>query len=143
MMSKNKKIGWQKYEDVLESQLHSPFVQEVMLQLQEQEQAIIKDLIETGDYEEMEKEYTDVVPMHSPAVQISEDLLKEAAVLSSFDCWIGHSNFDITESIKNKLEKTSGVEVLKIQSRYRFFIGVGRMFEFQDVRKNIEKTLLD
>jgi len=64
-------------------------------------------------------------------------------VLSSFDCWIGHSNFDITESIKNKLEKTSGVEVLKIQSRYRFFIGVGRMFEFQDVRKNIEKTLLD
>ena len=142
-MSKNKKIGWQKYEDVLESQLHSPFVQEVMLQLQEQEQAIIRDLIETGDYEAMEQDYTEAVPVQSSAVQISEELIKEAAVLSNFDCWIGHSNFDITESIKDKLEKTSGVEVLKIQSRYRFFIGVGRMFEFQDVRKNIEKTLLD
>lgn len=142
-MSKNKKIGWQKYEDVLESQLHSPFVQEVMLQLQEQEQAIIRDLIETGDYEAMEQDYTEAVPVQSSAVQISEELIKEAAVLANFDCWIGHSNFDITESIKNKLEKTSGVEVLKIQSRYRFFIGVGRMFEFQDVRKNIEKTLLD
>jgi|TARA_B100000519_G_C14161730_1_gene399661 hypothetical protein len=142
-MSKNKKIGWQKYEDVLESQLHSPFVQEVMLQLQEQEQAIIRDLIETGDYEAMEQDYTEAVPVQSSAVQISEELIKEAAVLANFDCWIGHSNFDITESIKDKLEKTSGVEVLKIQSRYRFFIGVGRMFEFQDVRKNIEKTLLD
>jgi hypothetical protein len=142
-MSKNKKIGWQKYEDVLESQLHSPFVQEVMLQLQEQEQAIIRDLIETGDYEAMEQDYTEAVPVQSSAVQISEELIKEAAVLANFDCWIGHSNFDITESIKDKLEKTSGVEVLKIQSRYRFFIGVGRMFEFQDVRKNIEKTLLN
>ena len=114
-----------------------------MLQLQEQEQAIIRDLIETGDYEAMEQDYTEAVPVQSSAVQISEELIKEAAVLANFDCWIGHSNFDITESIKDKLEKTSGVEVLKIQSRYRFFIGVGRMFEFQDVRKNIEKTLLD
>jgi len=141
-MSKKKKIGWQKYEDVLENQLHSPFVQEVMLQLQEQEQAIIRDLIETGDYEEMQKEYGEAIPVQSPAVQVSEDLLKEAAVLASFDCWIGHSNFDITETIKDELEETSGVEVLKIQSRYRFFIGVGKMFDFQDVRKEIESNLL-
>jgi hypothetical protein len=141
-MIKKKKIGWQKYEDVLENQLHSPFVQDVMLQLQEQEQAIIRDLIETGDYEEMQQEYGETMSVQTPAVQVSEDLLKEAAVLSSFDCWIGHSNFNITETIKNELEKTSGVEVLKIQSRYRFFIGVGRMFDFQDVRKEIESSLL-
>tara|TARA_R100000995_G_scaffold70108_1_gene38698 strand:- start:604 stop:1032 length:429 start_codon:yes stop_codon:yes gene_type:complete len=141
-MIKKKKIGWQKYEDVLENQLHSPFVQDVMLQLQEQEQAIIRDLIETGDYEEMQQEYGETMSVQTPAVQVSEDLLKEAAVLSSFDCWIGHSNFNITETIKNELEKTSGVEVLKIQSRYRFFIGVGRMFDFQDVRKEIESNLL-
>jgi hypothetical protein len=141
-MSKKKKIGWQKYEDVLESQLHSPFVQEVMLQLQEQEQSIIRDLIETGDYEAMEQEYGEAVPVQSASVQVSEDLMKEAAVLANFDCWIGHSNFDITESIKDELEKTNGVEVLKIQSRYRFFIGVGRMFEFQSVRKEIENSLL-
>jgi len=31
---------------------------------------------------------------------------------------------------------------LKICSRYRFFIGIGRMFDFKNVRKNIENILL-
>jgi len=68
--------------------------------------------------------------------------LKEASVLASFDCWVGHTNFDITPSIKDKLEKTTGIEVLKIQSRYRFFVGVGKMFDFKQVRKNIEDELI-
>jgi hypothetical protein len=59
-----------------------------------------------------------------------------------FDCWMGHTNFDITPKIKEQLNKIQGVEVLKICSRYRFFIGVGKMFSFTDVRKNIEKDIL-
>ena len=43
--------------------------------------------------------------------------------------------------IKNILNTIDGVEVLKICSRYRFFIGVGKMFDFSEVRKNIEKEL--
>jgi uncharacterized secreted protein with C-terminal beta-propeller domain len=63
-------------------------------------------------------------------------------MITNFDCWIGHTNFDITNDTKKILDATEGVEVLKIFSRYRFFIGVGKMFKFQNVRNNIEKELL-
>jgi dimeric dUTPase (all-alpha-NTP-PPase superfamily) len=62
--------------------------------------------------------------------------------MSRFDCWIGHTNFNITTSIKNKLNEVDGIEVLNIVSRYRFFIGIGKMFKFSDVRKDIEKSII-
>ena len=138
-----KKIGWQKYEDVLEDQLHCPFVQEIMTHLQLQEQSIIEELMQTGDYGDTNGEEEIQIPIQTQSVAVSEELLKEAAVLANFDCWGGHSNFDITPSIKSCIEKTGGVEVLKVQSRYRFFIGIGRMFNFSDVRKEIEKRLFE
>jgi len=61
---------------------------------------------------------------------------------NQFDCWIGHANFDITPSVRDALEEIAGVEVLVILTRYRFFIGIGRMFNFRDVRVTIEKEIL-
>ena len=61
---------------------------------------------------------------------------------NQFDCWIGHANFDITPSVRDALEEIPGVEVLVILTRYRFFLGVGRMFNFRDVRVTIEKDIL-
>ena len=55
---------------------------------------------------------------------------------------MGHTNFNLTEDIKESLNEVDGVEVLKICSRYRFFVGVGRMFDFSDVRKNIEDQII-
>jgi len=60
--------------------------------------------------------------------------------IRQFDCWLGHTNFDITDSIKNEIESIAGVEVLVILTRYRFFIGVGKLFSFRDVRVNIENS---
>jgi hypothetical protein len=59
-----------------------------------------------------------------------------------WDCWIGVTNFSITNSI-NKILKSDieGVEALKILGRYTFFIGVAGLFEFKDVRRDIEKSL--
>ena len=62
--------------------------------------------------------------------------------LANFDCWLGHTNFNISKDVKNNLNKVNGIEVLKICSRYRFFIGVGRMFDFPKVRTEIERILL-
>ena len=77
-----------------------------------------------------------------PLLPITQQLMDDMAMLSNFDCWIGHTNFDITKHIKSTLNKTEGVEILKIISRYRFFVGVGQMFDFKEVRKNIEKGIL-
>ena len=99
-MSNTKKIGWQKYEDVLERQLTSPFFQQVLKNITE------------GAEERFEE-----------------------------DCWLGHTNFEITPSVKKTISETKGIEVLKVTSRYRFFIGVGKMFNFKTVRTDIEKRI--
>ena len=58
-----------------------------------------------------------------------------------FDCWICHTNFDITEADKSALDLVEGVEALKIMSRYRFFIGIGKMFSLTEVRPLVEIAL--
>ena len=61
--------------------------------------------------------------------------------LTQFDCWTAHTNFSLTKSISKQVEKVAGVELFSIQSRYRFFIGIGKMFSFPQVRKEIETVL--
>tara|TARA_R100000008_G_scaffold84430_2_gene71793 strand:+ start:9337 stop:9984 length:648 start_codon:yes stop_codon:yes gene_type:complete len=61
-----------------------------------------------------------------------------------WDCWIGLTNFSITNSIKDVLKNdVEGVEALKILGRYTFFVGVAGLFDFKDVRKDIESKLCD
>ena len=137
-MKKNKfKIGWQKYEDVMEKKLSCPILTTVM-------QGMMSRNIDNEEYDEDEIfEEMDLQSNGTPnIIPVSEELLKEVTMLSNFDCWMAHTNFDITPQVKEKLDNVPGIELLKICSRYRFFIGVGTMFDFSDVRKNIESTIL-
>lgn len=132
-----KKIGWQKYEDALEKQLTSPLMQMVMEQFISREEAEPVDSGEPWNTKEDEDEDEKLVPFLS----ISSELAQDAALVSNFDCWIGHTNFDITPSVLTMLNEADGVEVLKLCSRYRFFIGVGKMFDFKTVRKTLETKI--
>lgn len=59
-----------------------------------------------------------------------------------FDCWIGHTNFPLTIKEENILDtKIDGIGALKILSKYRFFIGLEKMFAFPIVRVQIQKEL--
>ena len=58
-------------------------------------------------------------------------------------CWIGHANFDLTHKELDVLNVAPGVECVKVMSRYRFFIGIGKAFEFTSVRSYIENKLTD
>lgn len=58
-----------------------------------------------------------------------------------WDCWMGYTNFDITNKVSDKIKIVDGVEALKVMSRYTFCIGVGKMFQFSDVRKEIENAI--
>ena len=142
-MYKNK-IGWQKYEDLLEQQINSPLIDMVA-------QAILKTMsanVEAEYLNEYEVEQEEAYQQHestemgSVFAGMPEDLSNEIQMISNFDCWLGHTNFNITKSVKERLENVRGVEVLKICSRYRFFIGIGKMFQFSDVRKDIEETII-
>ncbi len=138
MKQTKKKIGWQKYEDLIEKQMSSPLLK-----------TIIQQMIVYSEEEEEEDEYEDMeaykqanTTSNMPILPISKELMDDMAMLSNFDCWIGHANFDITKEIKSRLNKTEGVELLKVLSRYRFFVGIGKMFDFKEVRKNIEKNII-
>lgn len=135
MTKGNFKIGWQKYEDVMENQLSSPLLMKIMKNF------MMQNLEIDDDVDEEEEEVDNFT--HAPSIiPISQELIEEMTVLSNFDCWMGHTNFDITPQIKDRLNKVPGIEVLKVCSRYRFFVGIGNMFNFSDVRKSIEDNIV-
>lgn len=134
-MRKQRKIGWQKYEDVIEDQVSNPFIEHIISKMMPPEPEIPEEFREMLDSEDVD------AIMGQPGVPISEELIKELSLAINYDCWVGHTNFDITPSLRNKIEKIEGIEALKVVSRYRFFIGVGKMFNFSDVRKSLENEI--
>jgi hypothetical protein len=58
-----------------------------------------------------------------------------------FNFWVGHTNFNINKDIKKIINKTDGVEVLNVFTRYRFRIGVGRVFAVKDVTRDINRRI--
>lgn len=138
-----KQIGWQKYEDYLEKQLSSPILTTIIQNAALQHLESLDDEIDSDEDLEDYEEDNESIIKSSPMIPLTPQLIEDIAMLSSFDCWMGHTNFDLTNNTKDILNKVPGIEVLKICSRYRFFIGVGRMFDFTKVRNDIEKSLLE
>lgn len=68
----------------------------------------------------------------------SESVLKPS---DRWQCWLGYTNFDLTHKISDKMKVVNGVEALRIMSRYTFCIGVGKLFNFSNVRKEIEDVI--
>lgn len=141
-MKIQKKIAWQKYEDYIEKQITSPALINIMqsiVALQNPTDTTEEDEDEDDDYLELVADQNKTI---APFLPLTNQIIEDIAMLSTFDCWIGHTNFDITTAIKNILDTTHGVEVLKVLSRYRFFIGVGKLFDFKEVRQSIEENLI-
>lgn len=61
--------------------------------------------------------------------------------LKQFVWWMGHTNFNISPRVANVLNSIPGVEFIKIISRYRFLIAIGKAFDFSSVRAEIEESL--
>lgn len=146
-MKSKYKIAWQKYEDVIEKQLSSPiitqFIKNMINSTTNHDQQNNDNEEEDLSFDDDDDEIDDNNPLKNLLMMpLSENMIQELSVISNFDCWIAHTNFDITYGIKNKLNKIEGVEVLKIFSRYRFFVGIGKMFDFAEVRKNIENEII-
>lgn len=50
-------------------------------------------------------------------------------------------NFNFTKDMLEAISKLDGVEFVRAVTRYRFVIGVGRLFEPNEVRETVEKYL--
>ena len=126
----SKEIAWEKWEDdIVEERLRD--IPKTDTPDEEDELSI----------EALEAAFSQEVPkVVSTALGIFE-IYDRNKPSNKYDCWIGHTNFDITYEIKNIIERIDGVEVLKVLTRYRFFVGVAKMFDFKTVRVEIEKIL--
>ena len=60
---------------------------------------------------------------------------------NSFEFWMGHVNFNITQEIKEKIEEVPGVEILDVITRYCFRISIGKAFDGSEVKLEIQKVL--
>jgi tRNA U54 and U55 pseudouridine synthase Pus10 len=129
-MTKNKKIAWESWNAKFETEEDD-------------------DCYIYSDQEETENDMLDLVPfdmfmpqpriVHTPIGVYPEDSMLKPS--DRWDCWICHTNFDITSDIADKIEKSEGIEVLKVLGRYSFFIGIAKMFDVKDVRRNIEQEI--
>lgn len=61
--------------------------------------------------------------------------------MNMFNFWIGHTNFDITKKELEIISRIIGVEVAAVHTRYRFIIAVGKAFNEEQVKGEIEKSL--
>jgi|TARA_B100000085_G_scaffold278281_2_gene299864 hypothetical protein len=142
-MKYTKKIGWQKYEDMIQNQLQSPLIEAMYQSLSGQSSEIDLDDLSEDEQEILnslrENEQED--PYGQYVIPVDPKMMEHINLSANFDCWLGHTNFNITKDVLDTLESMEGVEVLKVCSRYRFFVGIGRMFDFSEVRQNIEDTL--
>ena len=122
-----KKIAWEKWdEDVLQQEIAEDFHESYY-----EDEELAEDALA----------FLDKIP-HLVATPMGMfQLHDKMSVLNQFNCWVGHTNFDITHSAKEQVESVEGVELLHITSRYRFFLGIGKLFEFPDVRQNIEREV--
>jgi hypothetical protein len=145
MTKYTQKIGWQKYEDMIEQQLSSPLFETIMqnMAMQSMENYPVDEDDDEEDYEPTQDRKKDDKFTHDPMmIPITSKLIEDITLLANFDCWMAHTNFDITHKIKDKLNKIPGIEVLRVCSRYRFFVGIGQMFDFKDVRHSIDKEII-
>ena len=93
----NKKIAWEKWdEDILEQEIAEEFHESY----QEEDEELAEDALRL----------LDKIP-HLVATPMGMfQLHDKMSVLNQFECWVGHTNFDITHSIKERIESAEGVE---------------------------------
>jgi|TARA_R110000744_G_scaffold190_6_gene716 hypothetical protein len=126
------KIAWEKWEDIDLPQMELPEETEEPFS---PESEMEEDLMSQLNFGPM----MPVPRIRTPLGVFSiDDPLRPSKM---FDCWIGHTNFDITSEIALQLEEIPGIEAFKVLSRYRFFIGVAQLFDFRDVRETVQDII--
>jgi hypothetical protein len=140
-MKKSQQIGWQKYEDVLDGQINCPLAQQLYQNVMDTMNSD-EEIFQISEME-LEDEFGSQKPqvVEEIKVVLDKDFSKELLLATNYECWMGHTNFNITPKIKKTLDSVAGVEIMKVCTRYRFFVGIGRMFDFSEVRKDIENRL--
>ena len=137
-MNKKMSITWEKWEDPFEVQedYTQDYSEDYGEDLTEEEyRQLLQEVEEHHAQDTQSAQYRFIL---TPFGAMSPD---QISIGKYFKFWIGHTNFDITSKISDIIEKTEGVEVLNIYTRYRFRIGVGQCFQDRNVMSSIQDKI--
>ena len=123
-----RKIAWERWDEDL---LHEEIVDNLSIDMEDADEELANDAMEL-----MSK----IPKLISTPLGIFQ-LYDKMSPMKQFECWMGYTNFNITGQIQKNIENVNGVELLSVISRYRFFIGVGKLFNFKTVRIDVENLL--
>lgn len=138
-MPKKKFIAWESWNEI---EKMSDLEYEFSRQDEEDSEPIelTEPVVEMGPLHGMLSEMNPQV-IHTPFGHVPSDSKFKPS--DRWQCWLGYTNFGITKSVLDKLQRVEGVDALKVLSRYSFCLGVGKLFEFNEVRQNIENEICD
>jgi hypothetical protein len=58
-----------------------------------------------------------------------------------FNFWMGDTDFTLSKEVESTIKRVRGVETLDLFTRYRFRLGVGRLFDEKVVMESVEKAV--
>jgi len=134
-----KKIMWENWNEKEKDLLELPFQDQYILENSEEENDQIMSL--SKDDHSLLSPIIDMQPqvIHTPFGVVPHDSILKPS--DRWECWLGYTNFDLTHQVSDRMKTVSGVEALRIMSRYTFCVGIGKMFKFTSVRKEIENAI--
>lgn len=131
-----KKIAWESWSEKERDLLDTDSVDSILNDLNEEELEQIMQA-ENSLTPLMADFRSNIIQTPFGAVPI-ESILKPS---DRWDCWLGYTNFNLTNKISDTIKIVDGVESLKVMSRYTFCVGIGKMFNFSNVRREIENAI--
>jgi len=135
-MKKKYMIGWEKWIDPFETE-HDPEINEPNNEDEDSTYEEYDPMSGMGIDAMLNKHITKhTVPvLMTPAGMLPvNDNIRPS---NTFNFWIGHTNFRLTQNVIDIIEKVDGVEILDICTPYRLRLGIGRMFEGNKVKYDI------
>lgn len=140
----NPSVVWEKWQDPFEAADNIPThstPEDFIEQPEYIDDLNEEDIAEEEEASGIEFENKKVRAILTPFGLIPYDETNSLNTLFNF--WVGHTNFDITAPIAKIIEQTPGVETLDIFSRYRFRIGIGKLFTSGNVLSDISGGIVE
>jgi hypothetical protein len=147
---KQPSIVWQKWVDPFFGPQHIQTHDTLEDMLDEPE--YVNDLSENNNIHENEEDNIDDEP--DPVLQKERikaiitpmgiiPMDEYSASSRIFNFWVGHTNFSISKNICDIIDTSEGVETLDIFTRYRFRIGIAKLFKPSEVMSNITHEVIE
>jgi len=130
-----KKFAWEKWFNPLDEELEA--MKNEINEIAEQSPDIF------SEEEDIQHQAFPIIQQNPPLGLVSA-INEQNKFINSFDLWVMHTNFDITEEVKTLIENIPGVESITVLTRYRVKIGLTKsgLFNNTQVKQLIQNKIV-